>query len=58
LSSEAAADYLLEEAGVAVLDGVGFGRHGDGYLRVSYANSVENIRRALERIERAIRDRQ
>ena len=57
LSSEVVADYLLEEAGVAVLDGVGFGRHGDGYLRVSYANSVENIRRALERIEQAIRDR-
>ena len=57
LSSEAVADYLLEEAGVAVLDGVGFGRHGDGYLRISYANSLENIRRALERIEQAIRDR-
>ena len=57
LSSEAVADYLLEEAGVAVLDGVGFGHHGDGYLRISYANSVENIRRALERIEQAIRDR-
>jgi aspartate/methionine/tyrosine aminotransferase len=57
LSSKAVADYLLEEAGVAVLDGVGFGRHGDGYLRVSYANSVENIRLALERIEQAIRDR-
>ncbi len=40
---------LLEEAGVATLSGTAFGRYGDGYLRLSYANSLENIRRALER---------
>ena len=41
----------LNEAGVAVLSGTAFGRFGEGYLRLSYANSIENIRRALERIE-------
>ncbi len=40
---------LLEEAGVATLSGTAFGRYGDGYLRLSYANSLENIREALER---------
>ncbi|MDZ7272032.1 MAG: pyridoxal phosphate-dependent aminotransferase [candidate division KSB1 bacterium] len=40
---------LLEEAGVATLSGTAFGRYGDGYLRLSYANSLENIERALER---------
>jgi len=44
------ADYLLEEAGVAVLPGTAFGRNGEGYLRLSYANSSENIQRALERM--------
>jgi aspartate aminotransferase len=53
-SSKVVADHLLQEAGVAVLDGGDFGRHGEGYLRLSYANSVENIERALGRIEGAI----
>jgi len=48
------ADYILEEAGVAVLAGTSFGEHGNGYLRLSYANSVENIREALGRIEQAV----
>jgi aspartate aminotransferase len=48
------ADFLLEEAGVAVLSGRSFGQYGDGYLRFSYANSVENIRSALERIKEVI----
>lgn len=42
---------LLEEAGVATLAGSSFGRHGEGFLRISYANSLENIMAALERIE-------
>jgi aspartate/methionine/tyrosine aminotransferase len=46
--------YLLEEAGVAGLWGTAFGPAGDGYLRFSYANSVENIRAALEAIEAAL----
>ena len=40
---------LLADAGVACLSGTAFGQHGDGYLRFSYANSVENIREALSR---------
>jgi aspartate aminotransferase len=42
---------LLERAGVAALWGSAFGSGGEGYLRISYANSVENIRDALEAIE-------
>ncbi|KPL19947.1 MAG: aspartate aminotransferase [candidate division Zixibacteria bacterium SM23_81] len=48
------ADYFLEKAGVAVLSGLSFGQFGDGYLRLSYANSVENIQKSLERIRDAI----
>jgi aspartate/methionine/tyrosine aminotransferase len=39
---------LLGEAGVACLSGTAFGRYGEGYLRLSYANSVENLQAALE----------
>jgi aspartate aminotransferase len=42
---------LLNEAGVAVLSGTSFGAHGEGYLRFSYANSVDNIREACRRIQ-------
>jgi aspartate/methionine/tyrosine aminotransferase len=45
----ALADTLLTEAGVACLWGTAFGEHGKGYLRFSYANSVENLELALER---------
>ena len=41
---------LLEEAGVATIGGPDFGVHGEGYVRLSYANSEENIARALERM--------
>ena len=41
---------LLEEVGVAVIAGTSFGSFGEGYLRFSYANSVDNIRAACERI--------
>jgi aspartate/methionine/tyrosine aminotransferase len=44
------AERLLDEAGVAALSGTAFGRHGEGYLRFSYANSEANIRAALERM--------
>ncbi|RUT02604.1 aminotransferase [Chroococcidiopsis cubana SAG 39.79] len=54
LSCDALADYLLAEAGVAVLSGSAFGRFGEGYLRLSYANSLANILIALNRIETAI----
>ena len=52
-SAEMAA-YLLDQAGVAVLPGTAFGRYGEGYLRLSYANSLENIERALVRIGDAL----
>ncbi len=47
-------EHLLEHAGVACLSGTAFGRHGEGYLRVSYANSVENIERALAAVRAAL----
>jgi len=54
-SSERFADLLLEQHGVAVLAGTSFGPGGEGYLRLSYANSLANIRLALERIGDAVR---
>ena len=44
------ADFLLEEAGVACLNGGSFGSHGEGYLRFSFANSIENLLEAAKRI--------
>jgi aspartate aminotransferase len=41
---------LLDEAGVALLPGSDFGQYGEGYLRLSYANSLENIAKALDRM--------
>jgi len=49
--SEKVADYLLDKAGVACLSGTAFGASGQGYLRFSYANSVDAIRAALDAIE-------
>lgn len=46
------ADAFLEEAGVACLSGTSFGEFGEGYLRFSIANSMENLQEALQRIER------
>ena len=48
--AKALASALLEEAGVATIGGPDFGVHGEGYIRLSYANSAENIARALERM--------
>ena len=49
--SKKLADALLEEAGVACLSGTAFGEYGEGYLRFSVANSLENLNKALARIE-------
>jgi aspartate/methionine/tyrosine aminotransferase len=49
--SKPLADALLEEAGVACLSGTSFGEFGEGYLRFSIANSMENLSKALERVE-------
>jgi aspartate/methionine/tyrosine aminotransferase len=48
-------DYLLYEHGVATLSGTAFGEYGKGYLRLSYAGSMESIIKALERIDKAIK---
>ena len=50
LGSAEFADRLLQEAGVACLSGESFGEYGKGYVRFSFANSAENIQKALERI--------
>lgn len=51
-SSRELADLLLDEAGVAALDGSGFGEFGKGYLRFSYANALDNLHEAIARMER------
>ncbi len=53
-SSRELADLLLNDAGVACLSGTSFGKYGEGYLRFSYANSIPNIEKALERIRKAV----
>jgi aspartate/methionine/tyrosine aminotransferase len=55
LTSRELADRLLD-AGVACLAGTAFGQHGEGYLRLSYANSLDNLQIALERIAQAVKD--
>jgi aspartate/methionine/tyrosine aminotransferase len=54
MKSQEFSDYLLNKAGVAVLPGTSFGAYGEGYLRLSFANSVENIKKALNRISEAV----
>ena len=51
------ADALLQEAGVAALSGTAFGAYGEGYLRFSIANSIENIAKALDRVEEWVNKR-
>jgi len=51
MPSKELADYLLTEAGVACLDGGSFGDHGRGYVRFSFANSLDNLLEAARRIE-------
>ena len=52
MSSGDLADIILNEAGVACLNGTSFGKYGDGYLRFSYANSLPNILEAIARIHK------
>jgi aspartate/methionine/tyrosine aminotransferase len=52
IASRELAEILLEEAGVSCLTGTAFGDHGDGYIRFSYANSLENLLEAAHRIKR------
>ena len=55
MPSSELADLILEKAGVAVLPGSSFGKYGEGYLRLTYSNSVENINRAIEQIMDAVK---
>ena len=50
MSSQEFEDRALNEAGVALLSGEAFGVHGKGCVRLSYANSQENLKKALERL--------
>ena len=50
MSARELQNKMLEKAGVATVAGTSFGIHGEGYVRFSYANSTENIKRAIERI--------
>jgi aspartate/methionine/tyrosine aminotransferase len=52
MSSKALEDLLMTEAGVSCLSGSAFGQYGDGFMRFSYANSLENINEALNRIRK------
>jgi len=54
-SSSEMADLLLEKAGVAVLPGSAFGIYGEGYLRLTYSNSIENINRAVQQIRGVVK---
>jgi aspartate aminotransferase len=57
MKSREAADYFLYEAGVAVLSGTSFGANGEGYIRLSYANSLENLELAVQRMATALASR-
>ena len=48
------AEYLLDQAGVAVLPGTAFGSYGEGYVRLCFCNSMDNIREAIDRIADAV----
>jgi len=50
------ANMLLEQGKVSLLPGSSFGKYGEGYLRLSYATSIENIRRGLQRIQSVVRE--
>lgn len=55
MDSRAYSDYLMNEAGVAIVPGTSFGQYGEGYIRISFANSQENLKKALDQIEAANR---
>jgi aspartate/methionine/tyrosine aminotransferase len=52
--SKRLAEHLLTNGGVACLSGTAFGRQGQGYLRFSYANNIENITEGLRRVREAV----
>ncbi len=54
MSSDEFAEYLLQKYFVATLSGTAFGEYGDGYLRLSYAGSLDSIEEGLKRIKEAV----
>lgn len=54
LTSKQFADLMLERAGIALLPGTNFGKHGEGYVRLSYATSQKTVAEAIERMRLAI----
>ena len=54
MSSEQLADYILEKAGVLVVPGTAFGDCGEGYLRISYAYSIDDLKKALGRLRKFV----
>jgi len=54
MSSRALQDLMLNQAGVATVSGTSFGEYGEGFIRFSYANSVDNIREAMRRIRKVL----
>lgn len=57
MSSFECASYFLEESRVSTVPGAGFGEYGEGYLRLSYANSIENLEKGMSRMEQALKNR-
>lgn len=57
MSSDEFANFALEEAGVALLPGNNFGESGEGYVRICYVNTTENIIKAIDKIKKALKDR-
>lgn len=57
ISSSELADLILEKANVAVLPGSSFGKFGEGYLRLTYSNSIENIKRAVAEIKAVLENK-
>ncbi len=57
MTSQQMETFLLNEAGVACLSGTAFGAHGEGFIRFSYANSLENIEEAMHRVQAALERR-
>lgn len=55
ISSSEMANMWLEEANVAVLPGTDFGKNGEGYLRLTYSNSIDNIHKAIQRIGETVK---
>jgi aspartate/methionine/tyrosine aminotransferase len=56
LSSLDFALLILEKAKISMVPGSSFGKHGEGYVRISYATSLENLQKAMDRLEKALMD--